>query len=138
MSRYAAALRDLAAGRLYEHDQRLRRFDEPAWQRYGELLDAAFRLAVHRRFRPGQDRAPIIRFVASVRERYDHTGQDVDPGVAESLVWAALGERDPVPMERAAVTAQTLLVVGLLEDEGLAPTELESFVRQAEAEGYPD
>jgi hypothetical protein len=133
VSRYAAALRDLAAGRVRDHDRKLRGFDEPAWQRYGDLLDGAFTLAVHRRFRAGQDRAPVIRFVASVRERFDHTGHDVDPVAAEALIWAALGEREPVPMDRAAIAAQTLLVVGLLEDEGMAPTELDTFLAAAEA-----
>ena len=133
MSRYAALLRDLATGRVRDYQHRLRKFDELDWQRYGLLLAAAFRLAVDRRFRPGQDRAPIIRFVASVRERYDHTGYDVDPTLAEALVWAALDERRPVPMERRAVAVQTLLVVGLLTDDGLSRAELDEFLSTAEA-----
>jgi hypothetical protein len=132
VSGYAMALRDLAKGRVRDYQQRLRRFDEDAWQRYGQLLDAAFQLAVHRRFRPGQERAPIIRFVASVRERYDRTGNDIDPCVAEALVRAALDERPPVPMDRDAVTAQTLLVVGLFADEGLSPAELDAVLADAE------
>jgi hypothetical protein len=133
VSRYAAALRDLATGRVRAHDRRLRGFDGPGWERYGELLTSAFLLAVDRRFRAGQDRAPVIRFVASVRERYDHTGHDVDPATAEALVWAALGERAPLPMDRATVAAQTLLVIGLLDDEGMSRAELAAFLREADA-----
>nr|MDT0662946.1 hypothetical protein [Micromonospora sp. DSM 115978] len=132
VSRYAAPLRDLAKGRVRDYDLRLRRFDDTDWQRYGALLAVAFALAVGRRFRPGQDRAPVIRMVAGVRERYDHTGRDLDPGTAEALVWAALGEHPPVPMDRAAIATQTLLLIGLLNDEGLSPTDLDTFLQSAE------
>ncbi|WCN79920.1 hypothetical protein [Micromonospora sp. LH3U1] len=74
---------------------------------------------MRRRFVAGQDRAPVIRFVASVRERYDATGRDVEPALAEALVWAAVGERPPVPGSAAAIVAQTVLLLSLLEDEGL-------------------
>jgi hypothetical protein len=132
LSRYAAPLRDLTAGRVRDYDLRLSRFDDTDWQRFGALLTVAFALAVGRRFRPGDERAPVIRMVAGVRERYDHTGRDIDPGTAEALVWAALGERVPVPAGRATVTTKTLLLVGLLDDEGLSPVELDAFLRSAE------
>jgi hypothetical protein len=137
MSDPKAALRDLLDGRIRGYDRRLRGFSEPDWQRYADLLAGVFLLAVRRRFRPGQDRAPIIRFVATVRERYDHTGHDLDPVIAERLVWAALGETDPIPVTGPAVTAQTLLVLGLLEDEGMPHAELDEFLTAAEAMAHP-
>ena len=120
------------------HYLRLSRFDEADWRRYGALLTVAFALAVGRRFRPGDDRAPVIRMVAGVRERYDHTGYDIDPGAAEALVWAALGECVPLPAGRATVATQTLLLVGLLDDEGLSPAELDAFLRSAEDLADPE
>lgn len=139
VSRYVAPLRDLATGRVRDHQHRLSRLDERGWQRYGLLLDSAFRLAVDRRFRAGQERAPVIRFVASVRERYDVTGYDLDPRLAESLLWAALDGRPvPEPEQPSTVAAQTLLLVGLLEDEGLSPAELDRFLTAVDADtGQP-
>ncbi|MFG2050151.1 hypothetical protein ACGFIW_22310 [Micromonospora sp. NPDC048935] len=60
----------------------------------------------------------------------------VDPVLAESLVWAALGERPPVPHDVAAIVARTVLLLGLLEDEGLTDRELdEILVAAAHAAG---
>ncbi|MGW0216056.1 hypothetical protein ACWDXH_16845 [Micromonospora chokoriensis] len=126
-----AALRELLAGRLRGHERRLRRFTERDWRRYGDLLAGALRVAVRRRFVAGQDRAPVIRFVASVRERYDAGGHDVDPVLAEALVWAALGERPPVPSSAAAVVARTVLLLGLLEDEGVTDSERDEILAAA-------
>ncbi|MFI6268970.1 hypothetical protein [Micromonospora zamorensis] len=126
-----AALRGLLTGRLRGHERRLRRFTEPDWRRYADLLAGALLVAVRRRFVAGQDRAPVIRFVASVRERYDATGRDVDPVLAEALVWAALGERPPVPDDASAVVARTVLLLGLLEDEGLTDSERNDILAAA-------
>ncbi|MEQ4306174.1 hypothetical protein ABNF97_33135 [Plantactinospora sp. B6F1] len=140
LSRYAAPLRDLATGRPRDYQHRIDRFDEPDWRRYGLLVETAFRLAAHRRFRPGgQDRAPVIRFVASVRERYDRTGYDLDPRLAESLLWATLaGEPTPDPLRSKTHTAQTLLLIGLLDDEGLSRAELDRFLSDAEDHAIGD
>ncbi|AVT39278.1 hypothetical protein [Plantactinospora sp. BB1] len=140
LSRYAAPLRDLATGRPRDYQHRIDRFDEPDWRRYGLLVETAFRLAAHRRFRPGgEDRAPVIRFVASVRERYDRTGYDLDPRLAESLLWATLaGEPTPDPLRSRTHTAQTLLLIGLLDDEGLSRTELDRFLSDAEDQAIRD
>ncbi|MBM0279474.1 hypothetical protein [Micromonospora tarensis] len=79
-----AALRGLLTGRMRGHERRLHRFAETDWLRYADLLAGALLVAVRRRFVAGQDRGPVIRFVASARERYDATGSDVDPGLAEA------------------------------------------------------
>ncbi|WP_433649764.1 hypothetical protein ACQP2C_24650 [Micromonospora zamorensis] len=126
-----AALRGLLTGRLRGHERRLRRFTESDWRRYADLLAGALLVAVPRRFVAGQDRAPVIRFVASVRERYDATRRDVDPVLAEALVWAALGERPPVPDDAAAIVARTVLLLGLLEDEGLTDSERDGILPAA-------
>lgn len=86
-----AALRSLLRGRLGRHERQVRGFAEPEWRRWADLLAGALLVAARRRFAPGQDRAPLIRFVASARERYDATGLDVDPTLAEAVLRAALG-----------------------------------------------
>lgn len=118
--------------RARDYHARLRRFDDADWERYGRLLTVAFTLAVGRRFRPGQDRAAVIRFVATVRETYDPTGREIDPRLAESLVSAALGERPPPPPDEHVVTCQSLLLGALLADEGTTGSALDSFLRLAE------
>lgn len=122
------ALRGLLSGRLRGQECRLGRFAELDWRRYADLLAGALLVAVRRRFVAGQDRAPVTRFVASARRRYDATGRDVDPVLAEALVWAALGERRPVPDDAAAIVARTVLLLGLLEDEGLTNSDLDGIL----------
>ncbi|MEH1012767.1 hypothetical protein V6U90_06560 [Micromonospora sp. CPCC 206060] len=133
MKQPSVALTDLLTGQLRAHHRRLRAFGDQDWQRYGDLLHGVFLLAVQRRFTAGVDRAAIIRFVASVRERYDRSGYDIEPGLAEELVRAALDDREPVPVTASAVAARTLLVVGLLEDEGMPEAELVEFLDAATA-----
>ncbi|MDG4805247.1 hypothetical protein O7634_00555 [Micromonospora sp. WMMD1120] len=64
-------------------------------------------------------------------ERYDATGRDVDPALAEALVWAALGERPPAPDDAAALVARTVLLLGLLEDEGLTDSKVDEILAAA-------
>lgn len=146
----AAALQDLLAGRLHQHGWQLDGFTDPEWQQYADLLAAAFLVAVRRRFAPGPapDRVPLIRLVASARERYDPSGTTIDPLLAESLLLAALVSADPGsnrPPEQpcasrnaeedagAVVMAQTVLLLALLEDEGLFLSECAGLVAAAEA-----
>ncbi|MFI6230714.1 hypothetical protein ACIBCR_25775 [Micromonospora echinospora] len=125
------ALRNLLRGRLDGHERQVRGFAEPEWRRWTDLLSGALLVAVRRRFAPGRDPAALIRFVASARERFDATGTEVDPTVAETLVRAALGQCPDPPEDSATLTARILLLLGLLEDEGLTPTELDDLLTQA-------
>ncbi|WP_416903214.1 hypothetical protein [Micromonospora echinospora] len=133
------ALRSLVHGRVDRHDRRVRGFAESEWRRYEDLLAGALLVAARRRFAPGADQAAVIRFVASARERYDVTGLDVDPTVAEALIRAALGECPAPPDDAATLTARTLLLLGLLEDEGMTTAELDDLLTDAwtTAEGEP-
>ncbi|MBM0233150.1 hypothetical protein JNW91_15535 [Micromonospora sp. STR1_7] len=74
------------------------------------------------------------RLGATEDRRYDATGRDVDPVLAEALVWAALGEGPPVPDDAAAIVARTVLLLGLLEDEGLTDRELDEILVAASVE----
>lgn len=134
------ALRDLLRGRWDRHERQVRGFVGPEWQRWADLLAGALLVTARRRFTPGQDPAPLIRFVASARERYDATGLEVDPTLAEAVLRAALGDCPPPPEEAATLTARILLLLGLLEDEGLPPADLDDLLTTAwtAAESAPD
>ncbi|ROO61190.1 hypothetical protein EDC02_3121 [Micromonospora sp. Llam0] len=122
-----AALTYLVAGQTGAHERQLARFDDDQWQEYLDLLSGLFVLTVDRRFRPGEP-AAVIRFVASVRERFDPAGTAIDPTVAETLMYAALGQHDTLPATAETITAQTLLVVALVTDEGLSPAGLTDLI----------
>ncbi|MDG4771845.1 hypothetical protein [Solwaraspora sp. WMMD792] len=122
-----AALTYLVAGQTGAHERQLARFDDDQWQEYLDLLSGLFVLTVDRRFRPGEP-AAVIRFVASVRERFDPAGTAIDPTVAETLLYAALGQHDTLPATAETITAQTLLVVALVTDEGLSPAGLANLI----------
>nr|MDT0657215.1 hypothetical protein [Micromonospora sp. DSM 115978] len=135
---YARPIRDLVTGRVRAYHARLRRFDDADWRGYGQFLDLAFVLAVGRRFHPGQDQAPIIRFVATVRGTYDHGG-GLDPTLAEHLISVALGERRSPPTDQTCVAARTLMLIALLRDEGITGgPELDRFLRLVEDLGRTD
>ena len=121
---HVVTLRALLRGDLRGYDRRIRDRAAAGWQ---DFLTTAFVLAVDRRFRPEQDPASVIRFVARVRERFDHTGREIDPATAEALVWAALGMHEP-PSGPGTVTARSLLLLGLVADEDLGDTELTAFL----------
>ncbi|WDZ84293.1 hypothetical protein [Micromonospora cathayae] len=134
-----AALRSLAHGRVDRHDRRVRGFADDEWRRYADLLAGALLVSARRRFGPEPDRGPLIRFVASARERYDTTGLEVDPTRAEAILLAAIGEGPGPPEDAATLTARTLLLLGLLEDEGMPADALDDLLTSAwtTAEGAP-
>ncbi|WP_326552877.1 hypothetical protein [Micromonospora sp. NBC_01813] len=123
----ATALTHLIAGQTGAHERQLARFDDTQWQHYLDLLSALFVLVVHRRFRPG-DPAAIIRYVATVRERFDPAGTGIEPTTAETLLYAALGQHDTLPATADTIAAQTMLVVALVNDEGLSPAGLANLI----------
>ncbi|WP_326552368.1 hypothetical protein [Micromonospora sp. NBC_01813] len=69
-SQPVAALTCLMAGQVPAHDRRVQRFTEADRQHYLDLLSALLVLCADRRFRR-DDQGAVIRFVASVRERFD-------------------------------------------------------------------
>jgi len=127
-----AALSYLVSGQAGAHHRRVDHFTEAERQHYLDLLSAVFVLAVDRRFGP-EDDTSIIRFVASVRERFDPNSGMIDPGVAETLIHAALGRHDTLPGTAENITTQTVLVVALINDEDLSPDGLDALVREADA-----
>ncbi|WFE29321.1 hypothetical protein O7623_09070 [Solwaraspora sp. WMMD791] len=82
---------------------------------------------MHRRFRPG-DPAAVIRYVASVRERFDPAGTGIEPTTAETLLYAALGQHDTLPATAETIAIQTTLVVALVNDEGLSAAGLANLI----------
>lgn len=127
-----AALTYLMAGQVGAHDRRVGRFTDVDRQHYIDLLSALFVLCVDRRFRR-DDQGAVIRFVASVRERFDPDRTMVDPRVAESLLLAALGGHDTLPATAENVAVQTLLTVALVSDEQPSPAGYDALLREVDA-----
>jgi hypothetical protein len=99
---------------------------------YGELVYAAFRIAVRRRFGPAWTSAEVVRFVARVRINLRELGIDLEPNSAETLIRQALG--DPVTSRASDDThAQVLLFVlgELISGEYLDEAHLDAFMAEA-------
>ncbi|WJK43281.1 hypothetical protein O7608_13265 [Solwaraspora sp. WMMA2056] len=128
-----AALTFLMAGQVGAHDRRVQRFTDADRQHYLDLLSGLFVLCVDRRFRRDDDHGAVIRFVASVRERFDPERTLVDPTVAENLLLAALGGHDTLPATAENVTVQTLLTVALVSDEQPSPAGYDALLCQVDA-----
>lgn len=104
---------------------------QSGWHGYAEFLGAAFFVAIERRFRPGQDVATIIRFVAEAREQFDETGSDIDPVAAETLIRSVLGDQDASSLDGKTVGAiETVLLHKLLTDEDLTGEQLDAFLSE--------
>jgi hypothetical protein len=99
---------------------------------YGELLYAAFVMAVQRRFAPTWTVPEVIQFVATVRADLLQDGIDIDPRTAETLIRRALGNGIASRLEeRVSVQAQIFLLGRLIDDEELDGAELDAFLAEA-------
>jgi hypothetical protein len=98
---------------------------------FGELLYAAFVVAVRRYFAPEWSRGDVVRYVGSVRAR-GPADDDIDPVTAEKLILRALGADELLEAgEEAKVEVQTLLLGILVIDLGLDVAGLDGFLAEA-------
>lgn len=131
-----ATLHALLAGRREEHRQLLNRLDRASANvGYSALLAAGLFEAVERRFiKEGKvaDKAEVISFVASVRERGDELPDLIDPDIAERIILhmldqgASVSNLDP----DTVIQHQLILLAGLIGDAHLSDAELEAFMRK--------
>jgi len=130
--------RDVAALRAYLHRRMFRGvflvFPIPPWRKVTGgtvLLDAAFRLAAHRRF-TGRTRADVIRFVARARIRRGPAGPNrLEPGPAEQVIMSVLTGTRPGHLTEWQRAKSLILLNELIDDEHLTATELEDFITEA-------
>jgi hypothetical protein len=80
---------------------------------HAALVGSAFACAVRRHLGSVYTIADIVRFVGEVRARYDQTGDEIDPRIAERMVRASL-EEDHLPAGIDAKDAGMIEVVVLL------------------------
>jgi hypothetical protein len=99
---------------------------------YGQLVIAAFTLAVRRRFAPAWQAADVIHYTAALRLRLRVSGVDLEPRPAEDLIQAAL-TGSPAPAYTSQTTAETLLLIlaDVVSDARVAPAGLDAFVAEA-------
>lgn len=101
---------------------------------YGELVYAAFAVAVRRRFSPTWTISDIIRLVATARARLLDDAIAIDPHTAEVLIRRALGDSIATELEEEArARAQIFLLSELISDEELDVAGLNEFLAQARA-----
>jgi hypothetical protein len=99
---------------------------------YGELIYAAFVIAVRRRFSPTWTIPDLVRLVATIRVRLLNDDIEIDPRVAETLMRRALGDTVAGELdEEARARAQIFLLVELILDEDLDDTDLDEFLVMA-------
>ena len=134
MNELTRLVRALLLDEFKDFDQRLEKLYRLQRQDgFGDFLDACFLMAVRRRFTVDQPVVDIIRFVANVRIVYDLTGLEIDPGTAERMIRAALGETelltDVDPEARWKI--QVILVHRLINDQDLTEEEVDDFLQTA-------
>lgn len=93
-----------------------------------EFLGAAFHVALRRRFTT-RDRPPVIRFVGEMRSASDHTGDDIDPSLAERAIQCVLDGRelDNVVDPDHLVEIEYLVIVKILRDAHISNAGLDAF-----------
>lgn len=133
-----ATLRAQLAGDLEEHRRLLAQFDAK-WdgRAYVTLTNAAFVEAADRKFNSDTTGDDIIEFIADVRSRSERVRSALDPGVAERVLLAAVGDSDVSDLDPAEVRrSQSILLNALIVDENLDGAGLGEFV--ATARGLAD
>ena len=99
---------------------------------YGELIYAAFVIAVRRHFNPTWTIPDLIRLVAAIRGRLLADEVEIDPRVTETLMRRALGDAVTGELdEEARARAQIFVLFDLILDEDLDDTELDEFLAMA-------
>lgn len=99
---------------------------------YGELILAAFALAVRLRFAPRWQVADIIDYTATLRIRLRRSDIALEPRVTEDLIQRELGGR-PAAANDSTTLAETLLLVltDLVTDVRVAPAGLDAFLAES-------
>lgn len=128
-----ALIRALAKRDWEAVDGLLEELRKKEWAGATQVIGAAFVLAVHRRFRRGQDLRDISNFVAETRSRYEG-GNELPALAMEGLVRAALGEVDLMDEINPDnyLPAQIVILGTILQDENLTDDQLDEFVRDVE------
>ncbi|MEN3608023.1 hypothetical protein AAH979_00595 [Plantactinospora sp. ZYX-F-223] len=114
-------------------DSLLETLRQKEWAGATQIIGAAFVLAVHRRFRRGQDQRDIAAFVAETRSRYE-SGKDLPPLAMEALIRAALGEVDLMDEINPDnyLPGQIVVLGTILQDENPTQDQLDRFIREVE------
>jgi hypothetical protein len=131
-----ATLRALLAGRREEYRQLLDQLDRASANvGYSALLAAGLFEAVERRFiKDGEvtDKAEVISFIASVRERGDEIPDLINPNIAERIILhmldqgASVADLDP----DTVIQHQLILLAGLIGDAQLSDAEIDAFMQK--------
>lgn len=78
---------------------------------YGDVIAAAFYLAIRKQFPQRYSAQDVIRLVADTRAMFDQTGSVINPQYAERMVRSALGERGLVADIPDAEVVQTQIIL---------------------------
>jgi hypothetical protein len=128
-----AALRALLSDDMDRHRQLFAGLDQAeAKKGYPALVTAAFGIAVDRRFGTSYQPGDIVAFVADVRARSDRLARELDPDVAERVIYAVLGHGTVRGLDKEMVTrAKLVLLAGLIADARLDDAGLDEFLAAA-------
>lgn len=129
-----ATLRAYLTGNLDEYHTRWDQLGPTAAAAgYGALVTAAFVTAVERRFTEATPVAEVIKLVGETRIRFDETGDRMDPHIGERLIRAVHHDDDTLEDidGRQQGSAQFLLLLAMVLDEGLEGPALDGFLAEA-------
>jgi hypothetical protein len=111
--------------------------DDQGWNDFGEVVGAAFQLAVTHRFGAGP--GGVAELVDQARRPYLGGAVDVDPDAAQVLVGSVLGQDGDVARvlarfdEPDLALIELMLLRRLLPDAGMAGDGLNGFLDEAQA-----
>lgn len=130
-----ASFRAFLSGDSEEGVRRTGRFVESRGvEGYGELVYAAFALAVRRRFAPSWTIADVVRSVAAARARLLDVDVDIDPRAAEVMIRRVLGDAVTGDFEdESKARAQVFVLLVLVDDEEFDDAGLDAFLADVRA-----
>lgn len=125
-------LRALLRGEVDTVAQQAESHDD--WNTVAEVIDAAFVLALERKFTPDDDPRDIAAYASKVSAQYkSEGGKALSAVVGDAVMWAALGEdhlRDDIDPKELTL-AQMILLHALISEEQLTEPQRDAFLAQA-------
>lgn len=132
---HVAALRAYLTDDFEEHERLVAPLVRANDTDYPALLGGAFYEAARRRFPSTWRPSDVIRYVATMRARYDEDATRIDPDAAERLIRHVLGDESARvhELDDMAKATQVLLLRELIADEALDDAGLDEFLARSRA-----
>lgn len=125
-------VRTLVRGDTAAHDRIETRLDAAGWEGLPRFMNALFFVMVSHRFKPTDNDAEVIRFVADLRADLSDGGPELDTEGAETLIKSIIDPSIDYTIEQEMIgRIQAATIHKILTEADLTDSELDAFLSEA-------